>query len=385
MKWDFNNSTFVKLWDKLDGPSLMQTFLSEDMVRMNYGFWRTQFAVDPNISPRQADGTATFSSKMREIQAAMVMDWRAPMGESKPADKTGVSFYTATIPDFSAPSYVETAMERDYKEKMFQEYFGDDSQLLLAFADSIQAMIDNADQTMNYMGAQLLSKGSITYNIGRGIQGAMYQAPIPESNKVKAGAKVWSDTSSKLLDQMRQIEIDAYDRWGVNMPMKWQIPYKMFHDVFMKNSQVIEQYRYYKSIGNVLLPESVVLTEQMALEAIASFEGLSPIEIVVEKQKDWSGIVHGWDDNVAVLRPQGYAGLVRHTTIADQSLSDKYGSSVIEKVWSRAGDGGIYNVVNTTLNNGNYKEWHTDLFMAAIPSLDEFLYHVLVDTASAND
>ena len=385
MKWDFNNSTFVKLWDKLDGPSLMQTFLSEDMVRMNYGFWRTQFAVDPNISPRQADGTATFSSKMREIQAAMVMDWRAPMGESKPADKTGVSFYTATIPDFSAPSYVETAMERDYKEKMFQEYFGDDSQLLLAFADSIQAMIDNADQTMNYMGAQLLSKGSITYNIGRGIQGAMYQAPIPESNKVKAGAKVWSDTSSKLLDQMRQIEIDAYDRWGVNMPMKWQIPYKMFHDVFMKNSQVIEQYRYYKSIGNVLLPESVVLTEQMALEATASFEGLSPIEIVVEKQKDWSGIVHGWDDNVAVLRPQGYAGLIRHTTIADQSLSDKYGSSVIEKVWSRAGDGGIYNVVNTTLNNGNYKEWHTDLFMAAIPSLDEFLYHVLVDTASAND
>ena len=385
MKWDFNNSTFVKLWDKLDGPSLMQTFLSEDMVRMNYGFWRTQFAVDPNISPRQADGTATFSSKMREIQAAMVMDWRAPMGESKPADKTGVSFYTATIPDFSAPSYVETAMERDYKEKMFQEYFGDDSQLLLAFADSIQAMIDNADQTMNYMGAQLLSKGSITYNIGRGIQGAMYQAPIPESNKVKAGAKVWSDTSSKLLDQMRQIEIDAYDRWGVNMPMKWQMPYKMFHDVFMKNSQVIEQYRYYKSIGNVLLPESVVLTEQMALEATASFEGLSPIEIVVEKQKDWSGIVHGWDDNVAVLRPQGYAGLIRHTTIADQSLSDKYGSSVIEKVWSRAGDGGIYNVVNTTLNNGNYKEWHTDLFMAAIPSLDEFLYHVLVDTASAND
>lgn len=385
MKWDFNNSTFVKLWDKLDGPSLMQTFLSEDMVRMNYGFWRTQFAVDPNISPRQADGTATFSSKMREIQAAMVMDWRAPMGESKPADKTGVSFYTATIPDFSAPSYVETAMERDYKEKMFQEYFGDDSQLLLAFADSIQAMIDNADQTMNYMGAQLLSKGSITYNIGRGIQGAMYQAPIPESNKVKAGEKVWSDTSSKLLDQMRQIEIDAYDRWGVNMPMKWQIPYKMFHDEFMKNSQVIEQYRYYKSIGNVLLPESVVLTEQMALEAIASFEGLSPIEIVVEKQKDWSGIVHGWDDNVAVLRPQGYAGLIRHTTIADQSLSDKYGSSVIEKVWSRAGDGGIYNVVNTTLNNGNYKEWHTDLFMAAIPSLDEFLYHVLVDTSSAND
>lgn len=385
MKWDFNNSTFVKLWDKLDGPSLMQTFLSEDMVRMNYGFWRTQFSVDPNISPRQADGTATFSSKMREIQAAMVMDWRAPMGESKPADKTGVSSYTATIPDFSAPSYVETAMERDYKEKMFQEYFGDDSQLLLAFADSVQAMIDNADQTMNYMGAQLLSKGSITYNIGRGIQGAMYQAPIPESNKVKAGEKVWSDTSCKLLDQMRQIEVDAYDRWGVNMPMKWQIPYKMFHDVFMKNSQVIEQYRYYKSIGNVLLPETVVLTEQMALEAIASFEGLSPIEIIVEKQKDWNGIVHGWDDNVAVLRPQGYAGLIRHTTIADQSLSDKYSSSIIEKVWSRTGDGGIYNVVNTTLNNGNYKEWHTDLFMAAIPSLDEFLYHVLVDTASAND
>lgn len=385
MKWDFNNSKYAKLWDALEGSDLIQTFLDQDMVRMNYGFWATQFAVDPNITKRQADGTATFSSKMRKIAAANVLDMRAPLGETKPIDKEGVEYYTATIPDFSAPSYVETAAEREYKEEMFNEYFGNDAQLLLAYADNIQGMIDSADQTLNYMSAQLLSKGNISYNIGRGITGDLYEAKIPANNKVKAGAAVWSDPSTKILDQMRKIEEDAYDRWGVSMPMKWQIPYQMFREEFLTNQQVIEWVRYTKSINNELLPESLTLTQDMALAAIAQFEGLSPIEIIVEKQKDYSGIVHGWEDNIAVLRPQGYAGLIKHTTIFDQKMYEKYGSSVIERAFARVGTGGLYTLMNTTLNNGNLKEWHTDLFVAAVPALEEFLYHVIVDTASANE
>jgi hypothetical protein len=45
---------------------------------------------------------------------------------------------------------------------------------------------------------------------------------------------------------------------------------------------------------------------------------------------------------------------------------------------------GLGVVMNSVVVNGNFKEWHTDLFVKAIPTLDEFLYHVIVDTKTAN-
>ena len=46
--------------------------------------------------------------------------------------------------------------------------------------------------------------------------------------------------------------------------------------------------------------------------------------------------------------------------------------------------GGLGVWMNSVVVNGNFKEWHTDLFVKAIPTLDEFLYHVIVDTTQAN-
>ena len=40
--------------------------------------------------------------------------------------------------------------------------------------------------------------------------------------------------------------------------------------------------------------------------------------------------------------------------------------------------------MNSVVNNGNLKEWHTDLMMSAIPTLDEFLYHAIIDTTTAD-
>jgi hypothetical protein len=45
---------------------------------------------------------------------------------------------------------------------------------------------------------------------------------------------------------------------------------------------------------------------------------------------------------------------------------------------------GLAVVRNSTIVNGNLKEWHTDLVLAATPSLDEFLYHYIIDTTKAN-
>lgn len=383
-KFDISNSRYAKFWDPKEGPYLLQTILSSDLIRANHTFFSSQFSIDPAITPRDVNGTAAFSSMQKEIQPSHMMDWRAPLGDTKPEERGNVAFYTATIPDFSAPGFVEQAMEREYKNQMLEEYFGNDANIVDEYVDKLQSRIDSADQTLSNMSAQLLSTGEITYNHGRGIQGGVYKVPIPADNFVKAGEAVWSATTTKILSQMVKIQNKFMDKWGETIAMKWQIPYDMFVNVFLPNEQVIEWVRYMRTVNNTPLPESVVLTQELVMQYLPSYPGLFPVEVVSEKQNDWTGTVQGWKQNAAVLRPQGYAGVIKHAPILDQQIYEKYGTNAISRVFAKSGNG-LYTLMNTTLQNGNLLEWHSDLFMAAVPALEEFLYHVIVDTATADD
>ncbi len=380
----FEHSQYYKLWESKEGRQIMTAILNNpDLIRANHTFWKTKFRVDPKYTPTNEDGEATFVSKMRQIQSGELMDLRAPLGDSRQADKGGIAKYTGSIPDFIAPGFVETATERYYKEQRISE-FGD-AQMLADFAMSeVQRMVDSANQTLSNLSAELLSTGQIIYKNGVGIHGGIEKAEIPKENFDTAGAKVWTDTSCNLLDQMVEKEKKYRDLWGQDFSLQWEVTRDMFNKVFLNNKQVIERYRYYKSMNNVLMPETVVLDEEMVKPVFAGFEGLSPIVIVEEKQKDVNkGIVHGWKDNIAVLRPVGYAGMIRRTEILDKKMFEKYGSSAISKNFTSTLDG-VALLVNTVINNGNYKEWHTDLMMSAVPSLDEFLFHVIVDTSRAD-
>lgn len=372
------------LWDPNDGPVALQELVSPELIRANHTFYREQFSIDPYTTPRGADGTANFTSKMRELKPSHMADMRAPLGDTKPEEKHGEAAYQGSIPAFSAPGYVETALEREYKEKMFQEYFGNDAEIIRGYLDTVQGKVDSLDQTLSHMAAQLISTGEIIYNQGRGIKGAVLKADIPSANFVKAGESVWSDTTAKILTQMVTIQNTFEDKWGDMVPMKWQIPYDMFVNVFLPNEQVIEWVRYMRTINNTPLPESLVLTQELVNQYLPSYPGLYPIEVVTEKQHGWDGTVSGWKANTAVLRPQGFAGQIKHAEFAEQTLHEKYGSSVVSKVFAKT-NSGVYTIVNTTLNNGNFKEWHTDAFMDAVPALDEFLRHVIVDTATADE
>lgn len=386
-KFDFQNSRYSKLWDSSNEGRQILTLLLQDenMIRSNFRFWREKFLVDPNITPTDSTGTATFVSRMRKLTTGNMMHMRAPLGDSIPRDNEGIAFYTGVIPDFISDGFVEQAMEREYKEKMFIDNFGNDAFLIAQFANEVQSLVDSADQTLSNMSAQLLSTGKIVYNHGQGLRGALYKADVPAANFQKAGAKAWTDPDCMLLDQMMKIEKDMKESWGLeNMAMQWEIPYDMFHNVFLKNKQVVDFVKNFRIFNDQVVTDTMQITEAMFRQAIAQFEGLSPIYVIEEKQKDYTGTVHGWDDNAAVLRPAGYAGLIRRTTILDKQMYEKYGSSVISRVFASTNDG-ICTLMNTTLNNGNLKEWHTDMMMSAIPSLDEFLYHVIVKTNTAGE
>lgn len=384
MKYDFQNSTYSKLWDSREGGALLTYLLNDpELIRSNHNFWRQKFTVDPNITPTAADGTATFTSKLRKPESGSLLHWRSPMGDTIVRDKQGVQYYTGIIGDFISDGFREQAMEREYKEQQFIENFGNDAMIIAQFANEVQALVDSADQTLSNMGAQLISKGHIYYKYGQGITGGLYKAEIPAENFITAGDKAWTDPECKLLDQMREIENKFKDAWGLELPMQWEVPYDMWHNVFLKNKQILTWVLENRKVNNQVVVDDMIVTEAMVKEYIGTFEGVSPIVVIEEKQKNEGVTVHGWKQNVAVLRPRGYAGVIRHTTILDQKMYEKYGSNLISRVFAKTLDG-LCTVENITINNGSMREWQTHLMMSATPSLDEFIWHVIVDTTTAD-
>lgn len=385
-EFNFKNSTYSKLWDSKEGQSLLVQILNDsDLIRANFNFWRSKFAIDPAITPTGEDGTAVFKSELRELGKSHLMDWRAPLGDSFQEEKAGVARYTGVIPDFIARGTVEKATEREYRERKYRDAYGNDAALILDYAKEIQAKVDSADQTLSNMAAQLLSKGEIVYNAGLGMKGGVYKVDaIPSSNWLKAGEKVWSAADCEILTQMAQKEQEIRDNLGSDAPFVWEIPYDVFHNIVLKNAQVKAWVSSFRTVNYLPQVSDMAITEKMFREAIATYEGISPIVVVSEKQRDVETMISGWKSNTVVFRPAGYAGLIRHTDSLDELMHQKYGASDLTKVFSRAADG-LYTVVNTTLNNGNYKEWHIDLMMSAVPSLDEFLYHFFIDVATADD
>ena len=380
----FANSTYNKIWDSNEGRQIVTQILNNpDLIRANHTFWAQKFRVDPQITPTNAEGEAIFKSTMRQLESGVLMDMRAPLGDSVPEDKKGLAYYSGVIPEFISKGTVEKATERAYKEDLFAQ-FGD-AALIAAYAtDVLQSKLDSANQTLSHMSAQLLSTGKIIYKQGVGIQGNVLKADVPAENFLKAGAKVWSDTSARLLDQIVKMVEDIREARGLDLQFQLEITRKQFLEAFMKNEQVIEWVRYLNVINNTPLPERAVMTEDLVKNALARFEGLPPIVIVEEKQKDTeNGIVHGWKEGVAVLRPLGYAGFIRRTTIKDVELFTKYGNNVNSYSFARALNG-LAQIANSVIVNGNFKEWHTHVIMAAVPSLDEFLYHYIIDTTTAD-
>lgn len=380
----FASSTYNKIWDSNEGRQIVTQILNDpDLIRANHMFWAQKFRIDPQITPTNAEGEAIFKSTMRQIESGVLMDMRAPLGDSIPEDKKGLAYYSGVIPEFISKGTVEKATERAYKEDLFAQ-FGD-AALIAAYAtDVLQSKLDSANQTLSHMSAQLLSTGKIIYNQGVGIQGNVLKADVPAENFLKAGEKVWSDTSARLLDQIVKMVEDIREARGLDLQFQLEITRKQFLEAFMKNEQVIEWVRYLNVINNTPLPERAVMTEDLVKNALSRFEGLPQIVIVEEKQKDTeNGIVHGWKEGVAVLRPLGYAGFIRRTTIKDVELFTKYGNNVNSYSFASALNG-LAQIANSVIVNGNFKEWHTHVIMAAVPSLDEFLYHYIIDTTTAD-
>lgn len=387
----FENSTYSKIWDSSEGRKIVTDILNDpNLINANHTFWREKFLVDPMITPTNAEGEAVFTSRMRKLESGELMDMRAPLGDSIPEDVKGMSAYQGTIQEFISKGTVEKATERDYKEQYFASL--GDVELVARYAVQVlQPKLDSANQTLSHLSAYLMSYGALDYKQGLGMQGSIYKPYIPEENFRTAGASVWADTTAPLFDIMRAHEEEIKDATGLNIAWQWEVTRDMFENVILKNEQVIKWIKDAYLVNSSQIAagtenlSGLVVNEENFYKYVGQIQGLSSIVIVEEKQKDGTnGIVNGWKAGIAVFRPVGYAGLIRRTTIADERLfRPEYTNPANTYSFASALEG-LAVVRNSVIVNGNLKEWHTDLVLAATPSLDEFLYHFIIDTTKAN-
>ena len=385
-KFDFNNSRYARLFSDSD-VRFLQTFIDEAaLLQVNYGWWATQFRKADQLTPTAPDGTATFTVKARAAEAAPLMDIRSRLADSLPMDNKGLDAYSASIPDFIAPGMVEKATERYYKEQQFEQ-FGNDKDIILQWTQEVQTRYDSANATLTYLGGKLESRGEIYYDAGRGAHLALHKAKIPSENFKTAGTKAWTDPTCKLIDQMAKIEDDFRNAHNYTLPMVWKIPIQMFREVFKTNEQVKQWIVDSKTIANEPITANFVYDDATVLQFLAKNGTISPIELVVDKVRNLTAVtdtmVNGWKQNIAVLCPAGFVGEIEYTDQLEEKLFKNYGSSIVQKNYASLQQG-LMRLITTTLNNGTFKEWHTDLIMSAVPALTEFPYHVIVNTTTAD-
>lgn len=183
---------------------------------------------------------------------------------------------------------------------------------------------------------------------------------------------------------MRKIESDWRKEFGQNrLPLVWQMTYNTFYNVFLANKQISELYKNWCKAHYVAYVEDYGVNTEMFLKAFADIQGISQIEIVDEEEQnikfDGSVVkVKGWADNIVVLRPAGYAFEYERKQVADEPMFKKYGNSIVQKVFARTNNG-LGLLCNSTIANGDYQEWHTDLMFAAVPAMLDFPYRWIID------
>lgn len=386
-KIDIGTEQLAKFFTGRGNNTYLQKFINKDgVLRCNYGWYKGQGDIDPNLTPTTNNGDATFKVRSRDLKPATLMNLRAPLAEGHQKDKGGFKWYTASIPDFAADGFRETATERYHKMKLLQDEFGNDADLVDAYLDKVQDLVDSLDSTMTFLTARLASTGYIDYEkIARGIQEPLYDANVPKENRKKAGKAAWSDADCDLLEQMRVFE-DAWRKKYVayaNVPLVWEMTKDDYNNVFLKNKQVAELWQSWAKANYVAYLQNYGPNREMFLKSVTDLRGLSTIEIVDEEEQNmrFDGAVetvHGWANGTVVLRPAGKAFRFMRKEIQDRRIFEALGNKINDVAWATTNDG-LGLLRNMTTANGLYQEFKTDLFLASIPAMLDFPYRWIID------
>ena len=200
-----------------------------------------------------------------------------------------------------------------------------------------------------------------------------------------------------------QADKDHHFKVAKNLPddfaMEWDIPYSIITSILINNSyfkaEVTRWIRLYApdkvivvtSGGGTGVDVNTITWEQLVAYSRSTISKIAPIRVVKQQSKvqDFTTVtdVSGWKANTVVLRPMGFAGVLVHAETSGVELmrSGEVNSNI---QFSLAKIQNFLYVINKITPNGMLKSYHTDVIGRYATVLDESLYHVVVDIATAD-
>lgn len=391
MKFSVENAAFTKLWDSVEGPSIIKLILNDpDLLYVRPHYYSTAFRMGRYV-PTDETGLASFSVQAQMPTHSTVMDLRQPLGEGKPLEEGETLGYSGSIRGFIAPTYNETATARWQKEKLMQKY-GSDAAILKGFAtNELAPRVESGYQTLDYMALRAETTFKCRYDVGRGGSTNIYAIPSEYRQYVNAGPKVWTDADADILTSIMNIIEAKWLEWGVEIPMKLKITEDMFKNVFLKNAGIINTLKqnWLMAQGQLVAGVStvsnwVITQENFNTYVAATIPDFPKIEIVKSKQMDKGVLIDPWEQGIAILCPaNSYAGEILRTDSQDEEIYSRFANNACQFAFARTADD-LMVVMNSVLPNGNLKEWHTKVYMDAVPAITDFMHRVLIRTNQAD-
>lgn len=412
-----------KLYQKgfMDGANVgfLQTLIDNTIeIEANSFFWQEHFVVEGNeykidMADRKKNPAWTVRQKVNRI--VPMADAMAPLSETAQLDTEGWEEKTGSIYQYGKGLF-ETSMSKLELQARLREFNPADQNLITGFVKGVADLVKTHNFRASYMAAQTLSYGgaysntntiafkgstaSITSTMGFSGVSTTQQSYIPIENFKKAGTKVWSASDCDIPSQMQKIEQDfkAAKNLSDDFPMEWDIPYSIITTILLNNSyfkaEVNRYIRLYAPDKVIVVTSGVsgvdvdVITwEQLVAYSRSPISKIAPIRVVKQSSKvqDFTTVtdVSGWKSNTVVLRPLGYAGVLVHAETSDVELmrSGEVNSGI---QFSLAKIQNFLYVINKITPNGMLKSYHTDVIGRYATVLDESLYHVVVDIATAD-
>ncbi len=424
LKYQWNpDEAIEKLYQKgfMDGTNVgfLQTLIDNTLeIEANAFFWQEHFAVEGNeykIDLQDTKKNPAWTVRQKVNRIVPMADAMAPLSETAQLDTEGWEEKTGSIYQYGKGLF-DTSMSKMELQARLRELNIQDQNLITGFVKGVADLVKTHNFRASYMAAQTLSyggaysntntiafkgtTGSITSTKGFSGVSTMQQSYIPIENFKKAGTKVWSANDCDIPSQMQKIEHDfkVAKNLSEDFAMEWDIPYSIVTSILINNSYFKAEVNRWICLyapdkvivvtsGSSGIDTDVITWEQLVAYSRSTISKIAPIRVVKQQSKvqDFTTVtdVSGWKSNTVVLRPLGMAGVLVHAETADVALmrSGEVNSNI---QFSLAKIQNFLYVINKITPNGMLKSYHTDVIGRYATVLNESLYHVVVDIATAD-
>lgn len=395
----------------LDGNNagFLQTLIDNSLeVEANSFYWQEAFTVEGSeydIDLSDTTKNPAWTVRQRIDRVVPMADAMAPLSETAQLDNEGWVEKTGSIYQFGKGLF-ETSMSKLELQARLREMNPEDSNMLVGYVRGVADLVRSHNYRLSYMAAQANSMGGAYNNDSTlGFSGVfvIQDAYIPQSNFKTAGEKVWADEDADIPTYMADIEAKFRDErhLGDEFVFQWDIPYDMLVNVLLKNKYFIAEVNkwigMYGTSNNrvvIIRPDGTpsnevsITWEDVVAYSRSAISRISPISVVKQSATvqdiTTTTTVKGWEEGRAVLRPLGKAGVIVHAKTADVQLMQSGEVNNGVQVSVAKVQNFLY-VINKVAPNGYLKSYHTDVIGRYAPVLNESVYHVVVDTTTADE